>query len=67
MGSGAFTADVRSGADGRFRVRLSPGTYVLQALPEHGAPLPRPPAALRVRVYVRHFTKVTIAYDTGIR
>jgi hypothetical protein len=32
-----------------------------------GSPLPRPPAARRVRVYGGRFTFVTIAYDTGIR
>jgi len=67
VASGAPATTVRSGADGRFRVRLSPGSYVLQALPQPGSPLPRPPAALPVQVRARHFTNVTITYDTGIR
>jgi hypothetical protein len=58
---------VRSRADGRFRVRLPAATYVLQALPRDRSPLPRPPAALRVRVRAGRFAHVTISYDTGIR
>jgi hypothetical protein len=58
---------VHSGADGRFRVRLSPGIYIVQGLPEANPPLPRPPAARRVRVRAGRFTSITITYDTGIR
>jgi len=58
---------VRSAADGRYRVRLPPATYVVQALPVGGSSLPRPPPARRVRVHAGHFTFVTITYDTGIR
>ena len=58
---------VRSGRDGRFKVRLAPGLYVVDALGRRGSPLPHPPAARDVRVRVRRFTRVTITYDTGIR
>ena len=58
---------VRSGADGRFRVRLYPGTYWVRALPYAGQALPRPPPATRVRVRAARYTLVTITYDTGIR
>ncbi|MEA2299092.1 MAG: hypothetical protein QOF77_2028 [Solirubrobacteraceae bacterium] len=58
---------VRSGADGRFRVVLSPGSYRLHALPRPGSTLPRPPAELTVKVHAGRFTSVTISYDSGIR
>jgi hypothetical protein len=57
----------RSGRDGRFRIRLSPGSYVVQALPEAGSAFPRPPAAFTVKVLAGRFTHITITYDTGIR
>ena len=56
-----------SAADGRFRIRLAPGTYVVQGLPRSGSPLPRPPGAMRVVVRRGHFASITITYDTGIR
>jgi hypothetical protein len=58
---------VHSGADGRFRVRLAPGTYVVQPLRQGSSPFPRPPAPSTVRVRRGRFTYVTIMYDTGIR
>jgi hypothetical protein len=67
VGSGAPATRAHSGADGRFRVRLSPGTYVVKALPRAGSPFPRPPAARQVQVRDRRFTEITITYDTGIR
>ncbi|HZL48513.1 MAG TPA: hypothetical protein VFC30_05810 [Solirubrobacteraceae bacterium] len=67
VGSHGPSASVRSAADGRFRVRLYPGTFVVQALAHAGAALPRPPAASRVQVHAGRYTFVTITYDTGIR
>ena len=67
VGSQSGARIVHSGADGRFRVRLSAGTYIVQGLPEANSPLPRPPAARRVRVRPGRFTSLTITYDTGIR
>jgi hypothetical protein len=58
---------VRSGADGRFRVRLRAGRYVVKALPESRSPLPRPPLPFDVRVKAGRFTRVRITYDSGIR
>ena len=65
-GSGKTAATVRSGKDGRFRVNLAPGRYVLVPnAPDPGAP---PQAApVRVRVRAHGFTRVTITYDSGIR
>lgn len=55
---------VRSGEDGRFRIGLESGTYVLD--PESGDPFP---VAGQMEVVVTEgmFTSVTIHYDTGIR
>jgi len=58
---------VHSGTEGRFRVRLTPGTYVVQPLRQGGSPFPRPPGPSTVRVRTGHFTNITITYDTGIR
>lgn len=58
---------VRSGSDGRFRLRLVPATYFVQPLAPAGSPYPTPPGTRRVRVRTGHFTYITITYDTGIR
>lgn len=63
----AASLTVRSAIDGRFRVALAPGSYVLRALANPGSPFPRPPAAFTVTVRPHHFTSVTVTYDTGIR
>lgn len=67
LGSRAAARSVRSQSDGRFRVRLSPGAYTVQALPLVGSPFLRPPSPLRVQVRPGRFTVITITYDTGIR
>jgi hypothetical protein len=67
VGSALASRRVRSQADGRFRVGLPPGAYLVQALPRARSPFPRPPAALGVTVYTGGFTDITITYDTGIR
>jgi hypothetical protein len=53
--------------DGRFKVSLPPGTYVLRALGPASSPFPRPPAPVRIRVRAGRYTDVTVSYDTGIR
>ena len=58
---------IRSGADGRFRVRLAPGRYAVQPLPRGGSPFPRPGPAQTVDVHSGRFVHITITYDTGIR
>jgi hypothetical protein len=58
---------VHSGGDGRFSVALRPGVYVVQGLPRGTSPLPRPPAAMQVRVRRGRVTHITLTYDTGIR
>lgn len=63
-GTNRLVTTIRSGKDGRFTVRLSPGRYVI--VPVAGKPYPQAaPQAVRVK---RHaFTRVTITYDSGIR
>jgi hypothetical protein len=58
---------VSSRGDGRFRVRLPPGTYTVEATAQRASPLPRPPSPLQVQVGRGRFTAITITYDTGIR
>ncbi len=65
-GSAGAWRTVRSASNGRFRVKLAPGAYVVRPL-SVGRALPRPPAPLHVRVRAGHFTFVRITYDTGIR
>jgi hypothetical protein len=55
---------VRSGSDGRFRVGLRPGAYVL--VPESGDPFPTA-SEQEVTVEEGVYAEVTVAFDTGIR
>ncbi|HWC87830.1 MAG TPA: hypothetical protein VG388_14930 [Solirubrobacteraceae bacterium] len=66
VGSTAPGTSVRSAADGRFRARLTPATYTVTA-PQVRSPFPRAPARVTVHVRARHFTSITLTYDTGIR
>ena len=55
---------MRSGEDGRFRVGLRPGRYVLD--PERGNPFPAA-SEQEVDVVSGAYTEVVVAFDTGIR
>ena len=59
-----LVARVRSSAQGRFRIALSPGTYLL--VPQNGSPYPRSSPQLAT-VRRHHYTHVVISYDSGIR
>lgn len=63
---GESVATTRSGKDGRFRLALPPGTYVVRAIPDGGAPPPsgRP---VTVEVTAGAFAHVDITLDSGIR
>lgn len=63
-GAGRHVAEVRSDPDGRFRIILEPGTYLLH--PESDAIYPQAPAQT-VTVTKDQFTPVHIIYDSGIR
>ncbi len=63
---GEEVTTVKSGEDGRFRVVLEPGEYVLEPVgPSPGSP----PTARHVPVTVKPhaFTQVTVSFDSGIR
>lgn len=62
--SGKRVARIRTGEDGRFRVGLRPGSYVLD--PVSGDPFPVS-AAQDVEVVEGVYTQVVVTYDTGIR
>ena len=64
--AGNVVARARSGEDGAFQIPLPPGEYILiPQSPNQGAP----PAASTVSIQVieGRWTRVTIAYDSGIR
>ena len=62
----AVVADVDTGADGSFRISLSPGTYTMTAENTSGAPLPySEPIAFEVQE--REFTTIVVRFDSGIR
>lgn len=66
VGESTVVATARSGKNGRFRVALPAGRYVLDPVsPNPGAP-PRAGQVV-VRVKVHAWTRVTITYDSGIR
>ena len=62
--NGGLVTRVRSGEDGRFRVGLRSGRYLLD--PESGNPFPSA-SEQEVRVDDGVFTQVTVSFDTGIR
>ncbi len=61
---GRLIGRVRSGADGRFRVGLNPGSYILD--PESGSPFPVA-SEMEVEVEPGAYSEVTVSFDTGIR
>ena len=63
---GRVVATAHSGEEGRFRVRLAPGRYVLEPVsPNAGVPPYAAPLTVRVRSH--RFTEITVSYDSGIR
>jgi len=62
-GGGSVTR-IRSGEDGRFRVGLRPGLYVLD--PKSGNPFPSA-SELEVQVEEGVYADVVVNFDTGIR
>lgn len=62
--SNALVTRTRSGADGRFSVRLRSGRYRL--VPTNGVPFPRA-SSQTITVQAHQFVRVTIRFDSGIR
>ncbi|MFN0074039.1 MAG: carboxypeptidase-like regulatory domain-containing protein [Chloroflexota bacterium] len=61
---GLVVAQIQSGLDGRFRIVLPPGEYILR--PESPGRLPRS-VEQPVRVIEGQFTSVNVSYDSGLR
>jgi hypothetical protein len=61
---GKEVATVHSGSDGRFRIGLRPGGYVLTVANREGIQVAKPVA---VMVPPRGFVQVTVSVDSGIR
>ena len=62
--SGGSVTRIRSGEDGRFRVGLRPGLYILD--PESGNPFPIA-SELEVQVEEGVYADGIVSFDTGIR
>jgi hypothetical protein len=62
---GQIVTEFQSGSDGRFRINLEPGTYLLRPKSPSRS-LPRAPQQT-VTVPESKFTHVSITYDSGIR
>ena len=62
--AGESVTRIRSGEDGRFRIGLRPGQYVLN--PESGDPFPVA-GEQDVEVGAGAYVEVVISFDTGIR
>jgi hypothetical protein len=66
VGNGQVAATAHSGKDGRFRVDLAPGSYVLQGVSPSDFSMPHA-APVAVIVVAHRFTTAAVSFDTGIR
>ena len=65
-GGDSVAAQTTTDAEGRFRVALPPGSYVLHARNTTGAPVPTVmPVHLQVRPGL--WTQLTVRFDSGMR
>jgi len=65
-GNGTEVTRFHSGADGRFKMDLAPGTYTLVGLTVGSSFLPRP-IPTSVTVTQGTYVSVNVEYDSGIR
>ena len=63
---GRELASVTANAEGRYRLPLAPGAYLLKPLSPPGRPLPTAPQQ-RFEVRQGAYTRVDVRYDSGIR
>jgi len=64
-GSGREVTRFITGGDGRFRVPLAPGSYILVQPPS--PPMPRLMQPVPVTVTAGRYTSIQLDFDTGIR
>jgi hypothetical protein len=64
--SGAEVTRVHSGADGRFKVDVAPGTYTVVGLNIGSGGMPRP-IPTSVTVTAGSYAVLNVEYDSGIR
>ena len=64
-GGGDLVTKVHSGSDGRFEVRLKPGTYVLAPVDAGSGIMAAKPVSVTVKA--GRFARATLTLDTGIR
>lgn len=64
--SGKKVTNINTDADGRFRVSLSPGEYVLKPQTPQNQPLPIAQEQT-FTVVANQFTELNVSYDSGIR
>jgi hypothetical protein len=64
--SGGLVVRFETDADGRFRLPLAPGEYLLQPEPPEGMPFPFADE-MPVSVQPGAFTRIMVLYDSGIR
>jgi hypothetical protein len=67
QGSAAMVATGRSDADGRFRIPLAPGAYVLHPANPSGSAVPPSAPARPFSVDPHAYTELTVRFDSGIR
>jgi hypothetical protein len=64
--NGKRVTQFQTAADGKFRLPLAPGEYILHPETPQGKPLPRA-AEQPFTVVAGSFTELTVSYDSGIR
>jgi len=64
IGTDGRIAEGKTDGQGRFRMPLEPGTYIVSAAPVVGAMTPTP---VTVEVKAGAYARVTLEADTGIR
>jgi hypothetical protein len=62
--SGRLVGTTRSGADGRFEIRVDPGTYLVSAIDLQGINFSKP---VTVEVTAGDMSEATVLVDTGLR
>jgi hypothetical protein len=62
--AGRLVGTTRSGADGRFEIRVDPGTYLVAAIDLQGINFSKP---VTVEVRTARMSEATVLVDTGIR